>query len=125
MGHAGQLSWLKSVGWLAASLLNRPGVASCGYLTAQHWVWCADRWAAMAMCQARQLRLTCCCLQCLLPGITWLPCPSAQVVHAVLGAIRGMAGGKAEAAGAARIGMNQLLEVRLAGLLQLGLCDMF
>ena len=29
----------------------------------------------------------------------------------MLGAIRGMAGGKAEAAGAARIGMNQLLEV--------------
>jgi len=29
----------------------------------------------------------------------------------VLGAIRGMAGGKAEAAGAARIGMSQLLEV--------------
>ncbi len=29
----------------------------------------------------------------------------------MLGAIRGMAGGKAEAAGAARIGMSQLLEV--------------
>lgn len=43
----------------------------------------------------------------------------------MLGAIRGMAGGKAEAAGAARIGMNGLLEVRLAGLLQLGLCVTF
>lgn len=44
----------------------------------------------------------------------------------MLGAIQGMAGGKAEANAAARIGMNQLLEVgwgaQLSGFLHLCVC---
>lgn len=114
----------KHTGWLAGdarlpggqrgAVLSawHPHARGVGHAGGHRWtVWPADTFT-----------MVCLALRCMAKGtaagpgsharqLHGLPCPHAQVAHAVLSAIEGMGGGKAEAGQAARIGMNQLLEV--------------